>query len=65
MHQCSKCSKIRRFLSLLINCFPFVRAYRLRRKTRHKKLKMQRTWLKDEPKRLRRYVMLAGTIRRL
>lgn len=69
MRQCSQCSKVRRFLSLLINNFPFVREFRLRKKIRHKKLKMQRKLSrklsKDEPKHLRRYVMLSGTIRRL
>jgi hypothetical protein len=53
------------FLSLLINCFPFVREFRLHKKIRHKKIKMQRKLIKDEPKHLRRYVMMSGTIRRL
>lgn len=53
------------FLSLLIDCFPFVREFRLRKKIRHKRLKMQRKLPKEEPKHLRRYVMLSGTIRRL
>ncbi|MFZ0219311.1 MAG: hypothetical protein WAL30_03800 [Candidatus Aquirickettsiella sp.] len=54
-----------RFLSLLINCFPFVREFRLRKKIRHRRIKTQRKSVKDEPKHLRRYVMMSGTIRRL
>lgn len=65
MRQCSKCSKVRRFLSSLINNFPLVRGFRLLKKMRHKKLKTQHKLIKDEPKHLRRYVMLSGTIRRL
>lgn len=64
MSQCSKCSKVRKFLSLLINCFPFVGEFRLRKKIRYKRLKMQCS-LKDEPKHLRRYILQSGTIRRL
>lgn len=41
MSQCSKCSKIRQFLSLLINGFPFVREFRLRKKIRQKKIRMK------------------------
>ncbi len=65
MRQCSQCSKVRRFLSLLIKNFPLSREFRLRKKIRLKKLKMQHKILKDEPKHLRRYVMSSGTIRRL
>jgi hypothetical protein len=65
MSQCSKCSKVRKFLSLLINCFPFVREFRLRKKIRYKRLKMQCSLSKDEPKHLRRYILQSGTIRRL
>lgn len=66
MRQCSKCSKFRRFLSLLINGFPFVREYRLHRKLRHKKIKVQRNKLaKVEPEHLRRYILMSGKIRRL
>lgn len=61
MHQCSK---IRKFLSLLANGFPFVREFRTHRKIRQKRLKM-RKFIKDEPKHLRRYVIQSGTIRRL
>lgn len=64
MSQCSKCSKVRQFFLLLINGFPLVRELRLRRKLRQKKIRMQRL-IKDEPKRLRRYIMQSGTIRRL
>lgn len=64
MSQCSKCSKIRKFLSLLVNSFPFIREYRVRRKIRYKKLKMQKL-IKDDPKHLRRYILRSGTIRRL
>lgn len=56
------------FLSLLFNCFPFVRtfrAYRLRRKASMRKIKMCRKLKKGEPKHLRRYVVMSGTIRRL
>jgi len=62
MRQSSKCA---RFLSLLVNCFPWVREYRLHRKIRHKRLKIQLKLPKDEPKHLRRYVILSGSIRRL
>jgi hypothetical protein len=65
MNPCSKCSKIRKFLSLLVNSFPFVRELRLHRKIRHKRLKMQCRLSKDEPKHLRSYIMQSGTIRRL
>ena len=65
MRQYYQSSSVRRFLALLLNCFPFVREYRLRQKIQKKRLKMQRKLRKDEPKRLRRYIMLAGTIRRL
>ncbi len=58
-------SKCYRFLLLLVNCFPFVREYKLRKKNRYKRLKIQRKFLKDEPKHLRRYVVMSGTIRRL
>ncbi|MCH9636803.1 hypothetical protein A1D18_00155 [Candidatus Rickettsiella isopodorum] len=54
-----------RFLSLLINCFPLVREFRLYKKMRHKKLKMRRKLVKNDPKHLRRYVIQSGTIRRL
>lgn len=54
-----------RFLSLLINCFPFVREFRLRKKIRYKRLKTQRKLPKDEPKHLKRYIKMYGTIRRL
>lgn len=64
MSQCSKCSKIRKFLSLLVKGFPFIREFRLRRKIRRKRLKMQKI-IKDEPKHLRRYLLQSGTIRRL
>ena len=64
MRQCSRCSKIRKFLLLLVNGFPFVREFRLR-KIRQKKIKMQRVVYKNEPKHLRRYIMQSGTIRRL
>ncbi|WP_342227080.1 hypothetical protein [Rickettsiella endosymbiont of Rhagonycha lignosa] len=64
MRQCSKCSKIRKFLTLLANGFPFIREYRVRRKIRYKKLKMQKL-IKDDPKHLRRYILQSGTIRRL
>ncbi|TLY47853.1 MAG: hypothetical protein E6K54_05590 [Gammaproteobacteria bacterium] len=64
MSSCTKCSKIRRFLLLLVNGFPFVRELRLRRKIRQKRIRMQKL-IKDEPKHLRRYIMQSGTIRRL
>lgn len=64
MHKFSRCSKLRKFLSLLINGFPFVRELRASRKIRQKKLKMP-TFIKDEPKHLRRYIRQSGTIRRL
>lgn len=64
MSSCTKCSKIRRFLLLLVNGFPFVRELRLRRKIRQKRVRMQKL-IKDEPKHLRRYIMHSGTIRRL
>lgn len=64
MSQCAKCSKIRKFLSLLINGFPFVREFRLRRKIRHKRIKIKKR-INDEPKHLRRYILQSGTIRRL
>lgn len=60
MRECSKCSKYRKFLSSLINCFPFVREFRLGKKLRNKRLKMQRKLVKNKPKRLRRYVILSG-----
>jgi hypothetical protein len=55
-------------LSLLFNCFPFVRtfkAYRLRRKVSMRKVKICRKLKKEEPTHLRRYVVMSGTIRRL
>ncbi|MEN9917368.1 MAG: hypothetical protein RLY40_1307 [Pseudomonadota bacterium] len=64
MSQCSKCSKIRQFLLLLVNGFPFVRELRVRRKIRQKRIRMQKL-TKDEPKHLRRYLMQSVTIRRL
>jgi hypothetical protein len=64
MSQCSKCSKIRHFFLLLINGFPFVREFRLRKKLRQKRKRMKNL-VKDEPKHLRRYIMQSGTIRRL
>jgi hypothetical protein len=64
MQQCSQCSKIRKFLSLLVNGFPFVREFRVRKKIRYKRLKMQKL-IKDDPKHLRRYILRSGTIRRL
>ena len=53
------------FLSLLISCFPFVREFRVRKKIRYRRINKRRKLPKDEPKHLRRYVMLSGTIRRL
>jgi hypothetical protein len=53
------------FLSLLVNCFPLVREFRLCKKIRNKRIKKNLKLAKDEPKHLRRYVMLSGTIRRL
>lgn len=64
MSQCLKCSKIRQFFLLLINGFPLVREIRVRRKLRQKRMRMQKL-IKDEPKKLRRYVIQSGTIRRL
>jgi hypothetical protein len=55
-------------LSLLFNCFPFVRvfrAHRLRRKIGMRKVKIYQKLEKEEPKHLRRYVVSARTIRRL
>lgn len=55
-------------LSLLFNCFPFVRIfrmYRLRRKIGIRKVKMCRNLKKAEPDHLKRYVVMSGTIRRL
>lgn len=65
MQKCSKCLKFRKFLLSLMDGFPFVRELRLRKKLRNKRLKMQRKLTKDEPKHLRRYIMMSGTIRRL
>lgn len=54
-----------RFLSLLINCFPFVREFRLRKKIHYRRLNKRRKLPKDEPKQLRKYILMSGTIRRL
>lgn len=54
-----------RFLSLLINSFPFVREFRLRKKIRLKRIKMSRRLSRDDAKHLRRYILMSGTIRRL
>lgn len=64
MSQCFKCSKVRQFFLLLINGFPLVRELRLRRKLRHKRIRMQKL-LKDEPKHLRRNIVQSGIVRRL
>ena len=53
-----------RFFSLLLNSFPFVRAYLLHRKIQVKKIKICRKLKKADPKYLRRYIM-SGTVRRL
>lgn len=54
------------FLSLLINCFPFVREFRLRKKIRYRRrINRRRKLPKDELKQLRKYIMMSGTIRRL
>lgn len=55
--------KKHRLLALLINNFPLVKAYRFRRRMRAKKLKIRQ--IKDEPIKLRRYLIMSGTIRRL
>lgn len=57
--------KKHRFFSLLWNSFPFVRAYLLHRKIQAKKIKICRKLKKIDPKHLRRYIIMSGTIRRL
>lgn len=64
MSECSQCSKLRKFLSLLVNSFPLVRKLRVNKKIRHKKLKMKKS-IEEKPKQLGRYVIQSGTIRRL
>lgn len=53
------------FLLLLSDAFLLAREFRLRKKIRYKRLRMQRKLAKDEPRHLRRYIVHSGTIRRL
>lgn len=64
MYICSKYSKIHKFLSLLVNCFPFVRRFRVHRKIRYKRIKKMNL-IKDKPKHLRGYLVASDKVRRL